>query len=55
VEVIPDYFGPAPGQIEGIFQVNVKLPANVRRNANVPVIVQVGDYKSQPGVTIKVK
>jgi uncharacterized protein (TIGR03437 family) len=55
VEVPFDYFGPGPGQIEGIFQVNVRLPSNVRRNANVPVQVQVGDAKSQPGVTIRVK
>jgi uncharacterized protein (TIGR03437 family) len=55
VEVPFEYFGPAPGQIEGVFQVNIKLPANIRRNANVPVVVQIGDYKSQPGVTIRVK
>lgn len=55
VEVPFEYFGPAPGQIEGVFQVNLRLPANVRRNANLPVMVQIGDFVSQPGVTIRVR
>jgi uncharacterized protein (TIGR03437 family) len=49
------YSGPAPSLVEGVFQVNVRIPANVRRNANLPVIVQVGDKLTQQGVTIAVR
>lgn len=49
------YAGPAPSLVEGVFQVNVRIPANARRNANLRVIVQVGDKLSQQGVTIAVR
>jgi uncharacterized protein (TIGR03437 family) len=49
------YSGPAPGLVEGVFQINVRIPAGVRHNANVPVIVQIEDKQTQPGVTIATK
>lgn len=49
------YAGPAPGLVEGVFQINVKIPANARHPANLPVVVQVEDKLTQPGVTIAVK
>jgi uncharacterized protein (TIGR03437 family) len=49
------YAGPAPGIVEGVFQINVVLPAGVRHNANVPVVVQVEDKQTQPGVTLATK
>jgi len=29
------YAGPAPGLVEGVFQINVRIRAGVRHNANV--------------------
>jgi uncharacterized protein (TIGR03437 family) len=49
------YAGPAPGLVEGVFQINVVIPAGVRHNANVPVVVQVEDKQTQPGVTLATK
>ncbi len=48
------YAGPAPGLIEGVFQVNVQIPPNARSGA-LPVVIQVGDKVTQPGVTVYVK
>ncbi len=47
------YAGPAPDLIEGVFQINVRIPANARQGA-LPVVVQVGDKVTQPGVTVYV-
>jgi uncharacterized protein (TIGR03437 family) len=49
------YAGPAPGLVEGVFQINVVIPAGVRHNANVPVVAQVKDKQTQPGVTVATK
>ncbi len=46
------YSGPAPGLVEGVFQINVRIPAGVRRGTNVPVLVQIEDKQTQPGVTL---
>ena len=48
------YDGAAPGQVAGLMQVNVKIPAGIAVG-DVPVEIQVGDAKSQPGMTIAVK
>ena len=49
------YGGPAPGLVEGVFQVNVQIPAGVRTKSNVPVMVVVDGKRSQPGVTLATK
>lgn len=49
------YAGPAPGLVEGVFQINVTIPAGVRSGTNVPVIVQVEDKQTQLGVTLATK
>lgn len=49
------YAGPAPGIVEGVFQIDVRIPAGVRHNANVPVLVEVEDKQTQPGVTLATK
>jgi uncharacterized protein (TIGR03437 family) len=36
-------------------QVNVRVPANIDRGNNVPVVVTVGNVKSPAGVTMSVK
>lgn len=49
------YAGPAPSLIEGVFQVNARIPANARRGTGLPVVIQIGDKVSQPGVTVYVR
>ncbi len=49
------YSGPAPGLVEGVFQINAIIPAGVRHTANVPVTVVVDGKQSQPGVTLATK
>jgi uncharacterized protein (TIGR03437 family) len=49
------YAGPAPGLVEGVFQINATIPAGVRSGTNVPVVVQIEDKVTQPGVTIATK
>ena len=48
------YAGAAPGQVAGLLQVNVRIPADAGSGA-VPIEIQVGDATSQPGMTIAVK
>jgi len=43
------------GAPEGIFSAKARIPANTRHPANVPVVVQIGDKQTQPGVTVSVK
>ena len=47
------YAGSAPGNVAGLFQVNVKLPPGV--SGNVPVVVTVGGVASQAGLTVAVR
>jgi uncharacterized protein (TIGR03437 family) len=49
------YAGAAPTIVEGVWVIKVRIPANARRNANLPVLVQIGDKTTQPGVTVAVK
>lgn len=48
------YAGAAPGQVAGLMQVNVRIPAGTP-SGDIPVQIQVGDARSQPGVTVAVK
>ena len=49
------YFGPAPGLVDGVFQMNVRLPATMSAGRGVPLVVTIGGQPSQTGVTIAVK
>jgi uncharacterized protein (TIGR03437 family) len=49
------YASPAPDLAEGVLQVNARVPANVRRGRSVEVEVIVGDFRSQPGVTLAIR
>jgi uncharacterized protein (TIGR03437 family) len=49
------YQGPAPGLTEGIFQINVEIPADVTPGNEVPVQVQQGSRISPPGVTVAIQ
>ncbi len=48
------YAGAAPGQTAGLFQVNARIPADIPAGEAL-VEVQVGNAKSQPGITLVVK
>jgi uncharacterized protein (TIGR03437 family) len=48
------YAGAAPGQVAGLMQVNVRIPAGTP-SGDIPVEIHVGDAKSQPGITVAVK
>lgn len=49
------YAGGAPGFVQGILQVNLRIPADGPTGAAVPVILRVGDSVSQPSITVAVK
>lgn len=49
------YAGGAPGLIAGVIQVNARVPADAPSGNAVPVVLAIGNYISQPGVTLAVK
>jgi uncharacterized protein (TIGR03437 family) len=49
------YAGGAPGIVEGVIQVNVQIPAASQTGAAVPLVLQVGDSISQPGITLAIQ
>jgi uncharacterized protein (TIGR03437 family) len=49
------YAGAAPGEPAGVIQVNARIPADVSRGTNVPVVIIVGGTSSQAGVTVAIK
>jgi uncharacterized protein (TIGR03437 family) len=48
------FVGGAPGQVAGLLQINVPIPAIVTPGSAVPVLIRVGEATSQAGVTIAV-
>jgi uncharacterized protein (TIGR03437 family) len=49
------YAGAAPGLVAGVFQVNVRLPADVSPGDAVPVVLRVGDIVSSAAVTLAIR
>ncbi len=49
------YSGAAPGEIAGLTQIDVLVPAGVTPGLSVPVVVQIGTWQSQASLTITVK
>jgi uncharacterized protein (TIGR03437 family) len=49
------YAGSAPGEVEGLVQINAVVPLNVTRGASVPIGLEIGNTGSQTGVVIAVK
>jgi uncharacterized protein (TIGR03437 family) len=49
------YSGAGPSQIAGLTQINAQIPAGLTPGTKVPVIVTIGTWQSQPGVTVAVK
>jgi len=48
------YVGGAPGEVAGLLQINVAIPASITPGNAVPVVIRVGSATSQAGVTIAV-
>jgi uncharacterized protein (TIGR03437 family) len=48
------YVGGAPGEVAGLLQINVPIPAGITAGNAVPVVIRVGGAPSQAGVTIAV-
>jgi uncharacterized protein (TIGR03437 family) len=49
------YSGGSPGLVAGLTQFNVTVPSGVTLGPAVPVLVQVGGFQSQPGLTMAVQ
>ena len=49
------YAGAAPGLPAGALQVNVEVPAGVRRGTSVPLVLTIGNASSQTNVSVAVK
>jgi uncharacterized protein (TIGR03437 family) len=50
-----EYAGGAPGLVNGVMQVNVRIPHAVTAGIGVPIEVYFGDAGSQAGVTLSVR
>jgi uncharacterized protein (TIGR03437 family) len=48
------YSGGAPGLVEGVIQVNLRIPAASPAGDALPLVLRIGDNTSQPGITIAV-
>jgi uncharacterized protein (TIGR03437 family) len=48
------YSGAAPGIVEGVVQVNLRIPFASPTGADVSLVLRVGDSTSQPGITLAI-
>lgn len=49
------YAGGAPGLVAGVFQVNVRIPADAETGDAVPVVLRVGENASANGVSLAIR
>jgi len=49
------YSGNAPGEVEGVVQINALVPQSVTPGVALPVVLTIAGVASQPGVTIAVQ
>jgi uncharacterized protein (TIGR03437 family) len=49
------YSGAAPGLIQGLIQINARVPATAPTGAAVPIVVRINNVDSPAGVTIAVR
>jgi uncharacterized protein (TIGR03437 family) len=49
------YLGPAPSLVAGVWQANVRVPADAKPGSKMQVQVFFGEEGTQPGVTISVR
>jgi len=50
-----EYFGNAPGLLESVMQINLKIPAGVKPGPYVPLVVSAGGATSVPWTTIAIQ
>ena len=49
------YSGVAPGLVQGVLQINVRVPDNASSGSGIPVRFKVGDYLSPNSVTLAIR
>jgi uncharacterized protein (TIGR03437 family) len=49
------YAGAAPGMVEGILQINARVPTTATSGAGIPIMFKVGNYSSPKTVTLSVR
>ncbi len=49
------YAGAAPGLVAGVLQVNFRLPPQIRTGTAIGILLKVGRFTSQPGVTLAIR
>ena len=49
IPAVVQYAGAAPGQVAGLMQVNVQIPAGVQPGGYVPVVLTVGNVSTTSG------
>jgi uncharacterized protein (TIGR03437 family) len=49
------YAGAAPGLIQGLIQINARIPANAPIGAAVPIVVRINNVDSPAGVTVAIR
>lgn len=49
------YAGGAPGIVEGVIQVNLRIPAASQTGTAVPLVLRVGNSFSQFGITLTIQ
>ena len=48
------YAGVSPGSISGLYQINIRIPANTA-DGNIPVILRIGGQSTQSNAIIAVR
>jgi uncharacterized protein (TIGR03437 family) len=49
------YAGGAPGLVAGVIQINARVPVDVGPGSSLPVVVRIGEFASQDGITVAVR
>jgi uncharacterized protein (TIGR03437 family) len=49
------YVGAAPGLVQGVIQINVRVPDSAQSGISIPVKFKVGDYWSGNSVTVAIR
>jgi uncharacterized protein (TIGR03437 family) len=49
------YAGAAPAMVQGILQINARVPASASKGDGIQVMFKVGDYSSPATVTLSVR
>jgi uncharacterized protein (TIGR03437 family) len=50
-----DFVGGAPGEVNGMVQINARIPSGIAAGPKIPVAIQVTGISSQQGATIAVQ